>query len=75
MPGTPCSASVGTSGMVPERFSPVTATARSLPPRTCCDSTATEPTASSSWPPIASADIGPPCSARLFTLSGESLAK
>src|SRR5262249_14282750 len=52
-PGSPCSASAGTSGSARERVSPVTAIARSLPPVTWGVITATEPIARSIWPPTA----------------------
>ena len=59
-PGKPCSESAGTSGITCERLSPVMATARNLPPRTCCESTATEAIVMSICPPNASTVIGPP---------------
>ena len=47
-------------GMTPERFSPVTASARSFPPFTFADSAATDAIPRSIWLPITSAIIGPP---------------
>src|SRR6185503_13543589 len=56
----PSSLSVGTSGMVCERLSPVRTSARILPPLTCCACAAVEAMASSTWPPITSVESGPP---------------
>ncbi|MCY1211504.1 hypothetical protein D3C71_670350 [compost metagenome] len=51
VPATPDSATVGTAGKVGWRLREVTASARSLPLRTCCRAGAMSVNMSCSWPP------------------------
>ena len=58
-PGTPDSATVGTSGKNAERFSVVTAIALSFPLRTCGDTDGALPSAMCTCPPSRSMIPGP----------------
>ena len=59
-PGTPASASVGTSGRMGVRLPEVTARARSLPLWMCCSVEARLPKNTGTCPPITSFRAGPP---------------
>src|ERR1035437_337827 len=59
-PGIPLSATVGIFGTAGERLAPVTASARSLPPRTYWITVGRLPNISEVWPASSSTAAGPP---------------